>query len=98
VHEGEKGAGLDAMHGHQARKRRPVIDIELLLHALGLDGVDAQQVHDEGAHLLVDPREEVAGGRVERVVEIEDPMFDLQKGGRRQPGFIGGVGRAFDHA
>jgi hypothetical protein len=25
-------------------------------------------------------------------------MFDLQKGGRRQPGFIGGVGRAFDHA
>src|SRR5262249_6607167 len=47
---------------------------------LGLRCVDLQQVGDEGADALVDLVEQVARGRVERVVEIEDPAIDVVHG------------------
>src|SRR5436189_1650415 len=48
-----------------------------LLHPLGLGGIAIEQLLDEGAHPLVDQVEQAGGGRVEAIIEIENPVGDL---------------------
>src|SRR5258707_9713994 len=78
--EVEEGAGRDAVMVHQPAQGRAVPAEIVLLQPLGLRRVDLQQVADEGADALVDLVEQVARGRVERVVEIEDPAVDVVHG------------------
>src|SRR5262249_36431889 len=73
VYEIHKCLGMDAMLRHQARKRRSVIVIEVLLYFSCGGGVKPKQILDEGGHALVDRSEKIALGRIQRVVEIENP-------------------------
>ena len=85
--EMEKLRRLEPIDRHQARKRRAMLDIKVLLDTSRFRGVDVEIARDEGGHALVDLREEIAFRRIERVVEIENPGFDRRKivGGRRWP-------------
>src|SRR5207248_379023 len=42
--------------------------------------IDAEQPGDEFIHAALDLPEEIAGGGVERVVEVEDPAVDVAQG------------------
>jgi hypothetical protein len=39
----------------------------------------AEGLGDEFAHAVIDLSEEIARGRIQRVVEIEDPAIDMRK-------------------
>ena len=80
VDEFEKVGRVDPVHGHQAQERGAVIAEVRLLHPAGLRLLDAKQRGNEQAHPPVHLIEEVAGGRIERVVEIEDPGFRPPEG------------------
>jgi len=47
------------------------------LHALRLGGIAIQKPLDVGAHALVDQGEEARRGRIQAVVEIEDPVAHM---------------------
>ncbi len=68
-----KTSGLHLMLGHEARKCGPVCIIKLLLHMASFSRVEPKQVLDKGRHTLINLREQIALGRIERVVEIENP-------------------------
>ncbi len=72
----EEGRRVDAVHVHQPAQCRAVLAEPGLLQPLRLVEIDPQQLGDELAHAAMDLIEEVARGRVERVVEIEDPALD----------------------
>ena len=63
-----------------------------LLQSPRLVRLQLQQFGDEGAHVLVDLREQIDVMRVERVVEVEDPLFDMGEIGGRRGG--AGLGHA----
>jgi hypothetical protein len=42
--------------------------------------IEFQLFHDEGGHALLDLAIKLAGARIERVVEIEDPSLDRGEG------------------
>ena len=57
-----------------------------LLHPPRLGGIAAEQLLDIVAHADVDQLEQVGRGRIEAVVEIEDPAFDMgEVGGHASP-------------
>lgn len=79
VDEIEELLRLDTVDGHQAREGGAVVAVVLLLQAVSLLAVDIQQLADEGPHLDVDLREQVAGRRIKRVVQVEHPDVDLRE-------------------
>jgi len=68
------------MIAHQPRQSGAMLEEMLFLDSPRLDRVAAEQALDERAHPLVDQREQVRRGRIEAVVEIEDPAFDVRQG------------------
>ena len=78
---------VDLMLFHQSGERGAV-GVEMgLLYPLRLDWIAAEQPFDIGAHPLVDQFEQAGGGRIEAIVEIEDPVADVaeQAGGSAGP-------------
>src|SRR5262245_48494396 len=77
VHIVEEIVGRHVMQAHQPRECRAVLVVIGFAQALRLGERDAEGVGDELAHAPVDLREQIAVGRVERVVEIEHPGLDV---------------------
>src|SRR2546423_1948940 len=88
VHKGEKVMRVDVVDLHQPVHRRAVL-AEISAPQLGRP---LRRNRETDADVLVHPVlhliEQAAGGRVQRVVEIEDPGFDLAE---RAPLLPGGV-------
>ena len=77
VHLLEEIVGVDAVPVHQPVQRRAVFEVEFLLQLARLLARQLQQLRHIGRHLHVDLREQVRMVRIERVVEIEDPVGDM---------------------
>src|SRR3546814_3062886 len=75
---------------HQPRKRGAVRVEVILLYAPRLHPVAVQKIGDEPAHALVDLREDIGLGRIERVVEVEYPRIDMVERKRGGSGWHGG--------
>ena len=73
VHVIEKGLRVHPMHLHQAAKGGAELAVVGFLQMPRVHEWHAEEAGDELTHLLVDLGEQVAVGRIERVVEIEDP-------------------------
>ena len=73
----QKILGLDTVVPHQSGHRRAMVVKIFFLHPPRLDRVAAQQPHDERPHARVDQVEQLRRRRIERVVEIEDPVLDM---------------------
>src|SRR3546814_9150117 len=67
----QKVVRRDFVVRHQPRKRGAVRVEVILLYAPRLHPVAVQKIGDEPAHALVDLREDIGLGRIERVVEVE---------------------------
>jgi hypothetical protein len=80
---GQIGERIDAVFQHQAVQCRAVLEIEPLLQDPCFVAAQAGQALDIGGHAPVDLGEQVAAARIERVVEVEDPVGDARKGRRR---------------
>ncbi len=81
VHEVEEFARVDSMVAHQPGERRAMFEEVRLLHPPRLDRIATQQALDIFAHADVDQLEQIAGRRIEAVVEVEDPAFDMGQSG-----------------
>ena len=83
---------IDIVLGHQPGERRPMLVEVAFLNSPRLDRIAAEQALDIPAHALVDQLEQLARGRIEAIVEVEDPVADVGEAG------IHGVARlaAFD--
>ena len=77
VHVIEKVLRRHAMQAHQPGQRGAVLVVIGLAQALRLFERNAETIGDELAHALVDLGEQIAVGRIERVVEIEHPRLDM---------------------
>src|SRR5262245_27432472 len=77
VHIVEEIVGRHVMQAHQPRERGAVLVVIGFGQALRLVQRDAEAIGDELAHAPVDLREQIAVGRVERVVEIEHLGLDV---------------------
>ena len=77
VHLVEELARVHAVVGHQAGQGGAVLVVVALLQRAGLDRPQADAALDEGLHAVVDQGEQVALGRIEGVVEVEDPGVDM---------------------
>ena len=77
MHMGKKILGRHIVQLHETRQRCSMLAEIVLLKAIGLVSIDAQEIADEPAHAHVHLREEIAGRRIERVVEIENPLADM---------------------
>ncbi len=89
----QKGVRIDRMVQHQAAQGCAVVAEIAFLDRPGLVIGNAQQIRDIAAHAQVDLVEQVAFRRVERVVEIENPIPRGDQGGvgrRGRPGRRGG--------
>ena len=91
VHFLEIGVGIDVMLGHQSCQRGAMQVPVGLAQGVGLAVVGAGDAHDEIGHLALDLVEETGGGRIERVVEVEDPVTHVREmlfhhGGDPSPG------------
>ena len=77
VHLVEKGLGRHRVARHQPRERRAVLGPVVIAQPVGLLGRDLERTDHEVAHAHLDLVEEPHLGRVERVVEVEDPGLDM---------------------
>src|SRR6266581_8733426 len=77
VHEVEEVVGLHAMLGHQPTHRGAVALVIVLLQQERIVVADLEELGDVVADALVDLLPEIDMMRIERVVEIEHPGFDL---------------------
>jgi hypothetical protein len=84
----EIGHRIDPVFVHEARERGAVESPVVCAEPVGFVARHAERRHDIGRHPRLDLVEEPGGGRVERVVEVEDPGLDT--------GEVGGRG-AFGH-
>src|SRR5262245_13957224 len=73
--------GVDAVMEHQAMQRRTMIAVVCLLQRTSLVIGQARHIDHVIRDEEVDLREEIALARIERVVEIEDPVPDMRKAG-----------------
>ena len=80
VHEVEEFARVDAVVAHQPGERRAVRE-EMPSAPAAPPPDRSEQALDILAHAQVDQREQVAGRRIEAVVEVEDPAFDMGQSG-----------------
>ncbi len=65
------------LFGHQTRQRRAVIVEMHLLHAVRFRRIAAEQVADILPHARFDLGEQITRRRIQRVVEIENPVADM---------------------
>ncbi len=70
---------IDTVLAHQARERGAVREEIILLDAARLDRIATDQLHDILAHPHVDQREQIGARRIERVIEIENPVVDMRQ-------------------
>ena len=91
VHPGEVGPRLHPVQPHQPGQRRAVVAPVFVAQAVRLFLPDAERLHHEIGHPHLDLVEEPRLGRIERVVEIEDPCRDMGKQ-RHEVDGEGGVG------
>src|SRR5262245_18498827 len=79
----EKGIRCHVMLEHEAPERRALAIEIVLLNGLCRDPINAEELCDEAAHAQVDLAEQPAARLIKRVVEIEDPGFDVGKTAHR---------------
>ena len=79
VHLGQVGAGVDAVVAHQPGQRRAVVPPIERAQAVGLPPVDGEGAHHPVGHPEFDLVKKPGCGRIERVVEVEDPGADMGK-------------------
>jgi len=72
--------------GHHPAHGRAVALVIVLLHAERLVFRDLQKIRDVGADALIHLLPEIEVMRIEGVVEIEDPGFDIAETARRLSG------------
>ena len=82
---------IDAVVGHQPGQRGAVGVEIALLDAPRLDRIDAETIGDIGAHPRVDLREQVRARRIQRVVEIENPVADMGEARKHGGAGLGGA-------
>ena len=75
--EGEEFVRVDVMFRHQPGQRRAMGQKILLLKTMRGGVVDVETIGDIGRHLRGDAREQHRTRRVQRVVEIENPVADM---------------------
>ena len=80
MHEVEEGVRIHAVMGHQPAQARAMLAEITLLQIARRRLLQPQQLFDEKPDSAIDLREEIAARRVERVVEIEDPVGDVVDG------------------
>src|SRR3546814_18664516 len=85
----QKVVRRDFVVRHQPRKRGAVRVEVILLYAPRLHPVAVQKIGDEPAHALVDLREDIGLGRIERVVEVEYPRIDMVERKRSEERRVG---------
>ena len=90
-----KSVGVDGVLVHQALQRRAVARVVVFLQRPRRHAVEAHQVGQEQRDPLVHLRPEPGVGGVERVVEIEDPRFDVVESGDVLEGRWKGLGHGF---
>jgi hypothetical protein len=64
---------MPSKHLHEAAERGAELAVVGFLQVARVDEGHAEKAGDELTHLLVDLGEQVAVGRIERVVQVEDP-------------------------
>ena len=84
VHELQERVRVDLVQLDEAGQRRAVVVVVALLQVAGMLQRQIEVLGDEGAHALVDLGEQVAGRRVERVVEIEHPHAGIVEAAPRR--------------
>ena len=90
--EFQEAVGRQLVLAHQPGEGGAVFIVIVFLDALGLDQVHAQQFGDERAHALIHLRKQIAFGRIECVVQIEDPGLDTAERGEIGRGHQGHAG------
>ena len=80
MHEIEEGVRIDVVMGHQPAQACAVLAEITLLQVARRRLLQPQQLFDEKPDAAIDLREEIAARRIERVVEIEDPVGDVVDG------------------
>ena len=75
--EVEEVSGVDAVFLHQPLQRRAVALVIIFLQRPRRHAVEAEQLRQEERDALVDLRPDLRLMRIERVVEVEDPMVDM---------------------
>ncbi|MCY1234969.1 hypothetical protein D9M72_475700 [compost metagenome] len=73
----EKLVRVDAVVDHQTFERRAVVAVVVFLQLLRIGRVQRQKLRHIGRHVAVDLRKQVDVVRIERVVEVEDPVGDM---------------------
>ena len=86
VYEVEEVVRLHAVLGHQPAHRGAVALVVVLLQPERVLSADLEVVRDVVADALVDLLPQVDVMRIERVVEVEHPGFDMIEGTRRGTG------------
>ena len=82
VHELEIIIRLQTMLGHEAAHRRSIAFVVVLLQAKCLVFRYLQEVRNISAYALINLLPQIEVMRVERVVEIEHPGFDMAETAR----------------
>ena len=79
MHICQVGSGVDPMFPHQPGKRGAIGGPVMLAQTVGFGAVHAKGLHHPGGHPHLDLVEEAGRGRIERVVQIEDPGIHVVK-------------------
>ena len=75
----QKRVGIDTMIRHQPDKGRAVIAPEICAHLPRCWLIDTQFTHDELFHPRLDLIEKPNFARIERVIQIKDPVFNVRE-------------------
>ena len=62
---------------HQSAQSRAIALIIIFLQRARGEAVEPEHMRHKQRDALVDLRPQIAGGRIERIVEIEDPCVDM---------------------
>ena len=81
MHRLEVGAGIHVVIAHQTRQRRAMVAPVAGSQGVGLVPGDVKRGHDPVGHPDLDLIEQPGRGRVERVVQVEDPGGHMRKSG-----------------
>ena len=77
-------SGIEAVLDHQSGECRAIGRVIMLLELAGLHAFEAGEARDEIGHPGVDLGEEIALGRIKRIVEVEHPVGDVFQLRRRR--------------
>ena len=78
MREIEKFLRANAIFHHQAAQGRAVAPIIIFLQRPGRHAIKSKEIAEVQRDPLIDLRPQIAIGRIERVVEIEDPSVDVR--------------------